>query len=210
VPRREILDSSEVFDAIVGVHLKNGHRKLPRTIEQVCARFHGIALKEVRWVVKHCYQCFPPHPHSRQQPGNAPDAGALAINHHRASYITSTPSSSPTTKPDQDGSVGRFSGAAAPQNVIVVTVVTVFIPEVAQGQDILVVYEAKSGRVNLSALAYASLDFMALGIANWAAEVQNEESDHRRNRQARSEMPNTMSHPCGRRASWSLTGATFA
>jgi hypothetical protein len=88
---------------------------------------------------------------------NAQAAGSSATDRRRASCTTST-----------NRGVGRYLGAASPQNVIVIGVATVFIPEIAQGQDILVVYEAKWGRVNLSALTHASPAFIALDLANWA------------------------------------------
>jgi hypothetical protein len=130
-------------------------------IEQVLAHFHSIALQEIKWVLKHCLLCFPPRRSTRQQVENTQVAGSPATNRCGASIVASTTLTSTS-------GVRSSLGATSPQTVIVVGVATVFIPEIAQGQDILVVYEVKRGRVNLSAFSHASPALIVLGLANWA------------------------------------------
>jgi hypothetical protein len=114
---RIIYDCGDVSDAIVSIHVETGHRKFVSPMETVYARFHCIALQEVKWVLKQCLHCFPLRSHTRQQVDNAHAASSLATNRRCSVVIASTTLTSNAVFATLilHGSVGRDPGEASPR-----------------------------------------------------------------------------------------------
>jgi hypothetical protein len=241
--RRVIFDPSDVFDAIATLHLEQGHPGLATMLRHAKARYVGVAIKEIRWIFRHCLVCHPPSPSVHQPTVAAPTEGnsksdedaavpslsttppwaaaasddtthggpatptwEAAMSGPEAVNVSTTPpwEATPADPTFQSGSVtpkwaeathcpdnvnapstptwaaattsrpgGTSSGAhpAASAQTILVGILSIFVPSIAECHDVMVVNAEGSRRIVLSNLPRFSHDSIALGIANWAVTM---------------------------------------
>lgn len=65
---RRVVQSSQVYDAILDAHQRSHHAGHTKTFHQVQLRYYGISREEVVWLLKHCTVCLQSRPSNTRAP----------------------------------------------------------------------------------------------------------------------------------------------